>query len=100
MQSTCADPEGRTGGPDYPENHKAIVFLSNTGRDPLKITNLPSQQSMSGHYRPTSDTPFIMALRWRADDGPFQWFWIRSSSSKTTTKNNNNKKNLSKLDPL
>ena len=30
------DPEGRTGGPDHPENHKAMVFVSNIGLDPLK----------------------------------------------------------------
>ena len=23
-----------------------------------------------GHHRPTSETPFKMAFRWRADDGP------------------------------
>ena len=37
--SSCADPEGRTGGPDPPpplKNHKNIGFLSNTGPDPLK----------------------------------------------------------------
>ena len=27
---------GRTGGPDPPENHQNIGFLSNTGPDPLK----------------------------------------------------------------
>ena len=32
----CADPEGGTGGPEPLENHKNIVFLSNTGPDPLK----------------------------------------------------------------
>ena len=32
----CADPEGGAGGPDPPENHKIIGFLSNTGPDPLK----------------------------------------------------------------
>ena len=25
---------GRTGGPDPPENHKKIAFLSNSGTDP------------------------------------------------------------------
>ena len=39
----CADPEGGTGGPDHPENHKNIEFLSSTGPDPLKITKLPSK---------------------------------------------------------
>ena len=27
---------GSTGGPDPPENHKSIVFLSHTGPDPLE----------------------------------------------------------------
>ena len=36
QHARCADPEGRTGGPDpYPlKNHKNIGFLSNTGPDP------------------------------------------------------------------
>ena len=25
---------------------------------------------LAGHQRPTSETPFKMAFRWRADDGP------------------------------
>ena len=36
------------------KNTKNIGFLSNTGPDPLKITKLPSQHSMFGHYRPAS----------------------------------------------
>ena len=34
---TCADPEGRTGGPDLPlpQKSKNIGFLSNIGPDPL-----------------------------------------------------------------
>ena len=34
----CANPEGWTGGPDpsHLENHKPIVFLSNTGQGPLE----------------------------------------------------------------
>ena len=36
-----------TGGPDPPlENHKNIVFFSDTGPDPLKIVKLPSQLSI------------------------------------------------------
>ena len=37
---------GETGGPDPLENHKNIVFFSNTGLDPLenlKATHVPSQ---------------------------------------------------------
>ena len=38
---------GGAEGPDPPplKNHKNIGFLSNTGPDPQKITNLQSQQS-------------------------------------------------------
>ena len=48
------------------KNHKNIGFLSNTGPDPLKMTKLPSQHSMSGHHRYASE----MLFRWLADDGP------------------------------
>ena len=41
----CADPEGEQGYPPL-KNHKTIVFPSNTGPDPLKITKLPSQHLM------------------------------------------------------
>ena len=57
---SCADPEG----PDPPsplENFKNIGFFNDTGPDPLKITKLPIQHSMIGHYRPASETPF----KWR-----------------------------------
>ena len=40
------------GCPDPLENNKNIGFLSNTGPDPLKITKLPIQHSMLGHYGP------------------------------------------------
>ena len=54
---------GGTGDPDPPpENDKNIVFLSNTGPVPLKITKLQSQQSMLGHHRHSSETPF----KWRS----------------------------------
>ena len=64
--TSCADPEGGTGGPDPPENHKNIGFLSNIGPDPLKITKLPSQHTTVGHYQPVSETPF----KWRFAGGP------------------------------
>ena len=55
---TCTDPEGRGGGGTGVlrtplENYKNIGFPSNTGPDPLKITNLhvPIQHSMFGHHR-------------------------------------------------
>ena len=54
-------------GPGLPlENYKNIGSLSNTGPDPLKITNLPIQHSMLGHHRPARETPF----KWRFADGP------------------------------
>ena len=63
----CADPEGGSGGLDpTPENLQSYRFLSNIGPDPLKITKLPSQRSISGHHRPASE----MSLQWRDDDGP------------------------------
>ena len=44
---------------------KYRVF-SNTGPDPLEITKLPSQQSMTGHHRPANETPF----KWYLDPLP------------------------------
>ena len=62
-----ADPKGGQGsGPSPLENHKNIVFLSNTGPDPLKITKLPSLHSMIGYHRPASETP-LNGVRWRTD---------------------------------
>ena len=63
----CADPEGggRWSAPPL-ENYKNIGFLSITGPDPLKITQLPIQHSMLGHHRPASETPW----KWRFADGP------------------------------
>ena len=52
--------------PEKSQNHKILMFLSNTGPDPIKITKLPSQHSMLGHYRPASETP----IKWRFADGP------------------------------
>ena len=48
------------------KSHKNIGFLSNTGPDPLKITKLPSQHSMWGHYRHANKRPF----KWRFAGGP------------------------------
>ena len=48
---------GRGSGtpPPHPlENYKNIGFLSNTGLDRLKVTKVPSQHSMLGHYWPAS----------------------------------------------
>ena len=46
-----------TGGPDPLKKQKNIGFPSNINPD-LKITKLPSQHSMVGHYRHASETPF------------------------------------------
>ena len=66
--TSCADPEGVTGGPDpLPvKNHKNIGFLSNTGPGSLKIIKLPRQHSLLGHHRHASKTPF----KWRFTGGP------------------------------
>ena len=58
------DPEG----PDPLENHKFKLkdSLAILVRIPCKITKLPSQYSMLGHYRPASETP----LKWRFAVGP------------------------------
>ena len=72
------DLEGGTGGPDPPpplENHKNIGFLSNTGRDPLKITKLPSQHPMLGHHRHASETPFN-GISLAGQDGPLIWILL------------------------
>ena len=58
---------GGTGGLDPPpphplKNHKSIGFLSNTGLDLLKITQLPSKHSILGHHR--------YASGWRFAGGP------------------------------
>ena len=47
------------GGPDPPwKIKKNIVFPSNTGPDPLKMTRLPSQHSMLGHHRHVRESHF------------------------------------------
>ena len=58
------DPEGGTGGPDPPEKSH-IGCPSNIGQDPLKITKLSSQHSMSGHHPHARETPF----KWRFAGG-------------------------------
>ena len=54
----------RGSGPPPPtEKYKNIGFHSNTGSDPLKITNLQSQHSMLGHHRLVRETPWRFAGR-------------------------------------
>ena len=47
----------RGSGPPL-KNHKNVGFFSNTGPDPIKFTNLPSQHSMLGRHQHASETPF------------------------------------------
>ena len=47
------------------KNLKNIGFPSNIDPDPLKITKLPSQHSMVGHYRHASERP----CQWRFTGG-------------------------------
>ena len=82
------------------KKYKNIEFLSNAGLDPLKITKLPSQLSMLGHNRHTSETPF----KWRFAGGPMmaRLFWYldppsphqlqKKKKKKKKKKKNNNKK--------
>ena len=71
------------------KNHKNKGFLSNTGPDSLKTTKLPSQHSMLGHYRPTSEKPF----KWRFAGGPMMaaysgiWIFPPLINQKKTKKN-------------
>ena len=48
---------GRGSKPPTEKSQKFRVF-SNTGPDPLKITKLPSQNSMLGHHRHARKMPF------------------------------------------
>ena len=54
MINNMSGSRGGTGGPEPPpllKNHKNTGFPSNVDLDPLKITKLPNQHSMVGHYR-------------------------------------------------
>ena len=74
-QLSWADPVGGQGVQNTPENPKYRVSLQYWSESPEKITKLPSQHSMFGHYQPTSDE---MAFRWWADDGPFIAVFVSS----------------------
>ena len=56
----------RGSGPRPPppplKNHKNIGFPSNNGQEPQKITKLPSQHSMVGHYWHAN---VLLGCRWR-----------------------------------
>ena len=60
----------RGSGPPL-KNHKNIGFPSNIYPDPLKITKLPSQHSMVGHWLTRQQNAITKVFRWWADGGPF-----------------------------
>ena len=60
----------RGSGPPL-KNHKNIGFPSNIDPDPLKITKLPSQHSMVGHWLTRQQNAITKVFRWWADGGPF-----------------------------
>ena len=65
---------GGTDGVNPPlKYHKFIVFPSNTGPNPLKITKLPNQHSTGEHYRPVSETPFQWRFASRLIISRFWW---------------------------
>ena len=89
------DPEGGQGSgphPTSPKNHKNIVFFSNTGPDPMKITKLPSQHSMLGCHQHASELP----LKWRFAGGPH---WPAFSGILILSSTKFFFKNPSELDP-
>ena len=53
------DPEGEQEVQTPLKNHKNIGFPSNIDLDTLKITKLPSQHSMVGHYWHASEMPLF-----------------------------------------
>ena len=77
---------GRRSGPPPRKNHINIEFPNSTGPDPLKITKLLIQHSMSRHHQPASETPF----KWRFAGGPLMsclyWYLDPSSPNQTIKK--------------
>ena len=71
--NSWADPEGGGGqGVRTPtEKSQKYGVFSNTGQDPLKTTKLPSQHSMLGHHRPTSEATFKMGQQRPTSETPF-----------------------------
>ena len=64
----CADPEGGGDRGSRPPWYitKLQGSLAILVQIPWKFTQLPSQHSMFGHYRPASETPF----KWCSVGGP------------------------------
>ena len=75
-----ADPEGGgdRGSRSPLKNHKHLGFLSNTGLDPLKITKLPSQNSMLGHHLHASERHLNGVLLAGRGWPTFNGIWIIS----------------------
>ena len=72
-------------GPHPLKNHKNIVFLRNTGPDPLKMTKLPSQHSMSviiGMLAKHHLNGVLLAGRWWP---AYSVIWILSSKKNVAT---------------
>ena len=57
---------GAGGGPELPEKSLILGSLAILVKIPWEIAKLPSQHSMLGHHRSTSETPF----KWRLDGWP------------------------------
>ena len=73
---------GGTGSPDTPlKNHKNVGFLSNTGRDPLKTTKLPTQWTIRRHLNVTIMFPGKTCLR-RDRHPKSDTFWKTSRTFK------------------
>ena len=75
------------------KNYKNKGFLSNTSPDPLKTHKPTKPAFLLGYDLHASETPFKMACRWRADDGPLIVVFGSFIPPQT-------KKTLSKLNPI
>ena len=53
------------------KNQKFIGLPSNIGPDPLKNDKATKPAFNVGHYRPASETPFLMAILWQVNNYPF-----------------------------
>ena len=64
---------GETGGPDPAplKTHKNIGFSSNIGPDLIKISTAIKPAFNVGPSWTRQRNAILMAIRWRADDGPF-----------------------------
>ena len=74
---------GGTGGPDPPENEKAIWFLSNIDPDALKNHKATKPACNIKPSSACQQNAISMAFRWRNDDGPtLSGIWILSHQLK------------------